>query len=298
MTARVGSFTEGASQITDGVPVNRNMGSISFFSQPDANTGTWVTPAEEFVDWLKRYNLYWIESSGITDGINLDWLYDRAVNLRGENVTEQMDELYVFGNGVAEVGLAFNLVLTIGDFLKLPRPIGETLREMKIGALTLMVSAEDAVRLDDDFHSAVEELTAASQVVTFVGDLRPLKASGILGTHFINQPQVTLIQRIPFEGEPELRTGTTRNCRSRIQFVVMMSGHIYPCFGLIGLEQCRLGHVTDDVAVLFERDKPALDLEQLIERGPPLPKNIEGRAEEGVPLDCHLHREMMERWAV
>lgn len=273
-------------------PVTQRMGIISIYATAREGSGTWSVPASDLIDWLARFNTYWMQRGGIAAGENLHWLYDRAVSVRGYALQNQPEELKALACGLAAMNVGLNWMMTLEDVADCPAPCGAFIADLGVAGVSVFLSKDSEVT--PELVDRLSEILASGVGLTLLGWVEKLKAAKAFQREIFNTSSVTLINRRIDSGETEHRRVPRQTCQGRIQMVVGGQGHIYPCLGLAGVEACRIGHVSDPVDKLFrKRPDEVVDISRMISHGPDVPEIMEAEVEDGTTLECHFHQKMI-----
>lgn len=257
----------------------------------DDPTGRWEVSPERLVDWVRSYDAFWMEKAGISAGRDLHRLYGRSTTVVGGGLHRCVDELEAFTFGVQAFSLPVGVTLPVTSFRDWPDRAPTAFRELGVSSVAITIEESECEQVDEALVERLAELPANGVLVTIVGWLHVLKEKGFFSLPAAQQNQVALLMRRYGAEHASRRVEYSRPCHNRLGLVVGTKGYIYPCMGLAGLPNARLGHIDDPVPDLFRPGaNPALDLAALAAEGPDHPKRLEMVAEEGATLDCILHR--------
>ncbi len=284
------------SELLPQVPLNSpRFGSLTLYVAVDEKNISWRVPGKKLANWIEEFNRCWKERSGINEGRNLTWLYNRTVTLKGYELQRCLEELGTLNKTVISQSLGLNWYMTLNDFEEISASGIEIYKDLDIKTITVLIAEDNKEIVNEELVNKICEVIAGGIGVNFVGDLRLLRDTTLFERYEFNTSPTTMIHREFGTTQVSGRKGRRRSCKSRIHWVVGATGHIYPCLGLAGLKNCRVGHVDDDIHALFSDNRNEdLDLTKLINDGPEVPEFLETDVQAGVALDCYFHRQALE----
>lgn len=238
--------------------------------------------------WVPRFDGWFRGAAGIDRGRRLQLLYRRELGVVTPITPEHWDMLRPVAAACRGTGMGFGLTLDVG---RCADPA--SVRAMLAADIDGVAIAFDADTPPlADLRPVLDAVLDSGVRVSFSGPIGPLLASGLLrepawsGRHVSIDPTPTRpVGEVARRAEP---------CLRRFRLCIDSDGTIYPCSGLVGCADARLGHIREPVERTVLGGRPtALDLEALARRGPVLPAAPRpARSTTGLPVVCEEHREL------
>lgn len=259
-------------------------------------------PAAKLLQWLPRWDAWLKDQLEINDGGNLHLLYGRALTILGLSVEKCQPELEELGQLGSELGLTVAVNLSVVEGLRGIEHVVATLQRARVSTVYLDAreAPENADR--DAVQMLVRNLRESGASPLLLGPVSRWMSWGLLDADFINSGNFQMVPAgrsfllslrrsgvDPFE----LRSSFDP-CKERFAVFVTSDGALYPCQGLLGIEQFRIGSLDDNVPLRisgFHSDSIA----KWASRGPGCVGRVEPDPESPLSPICELHRAMIHR---
>jgi hypothetical protein len=294
--------------------------SITFLLEVNRNGDGLSIPADVLINWIARYDDWWKQVSGVTQGRNLHLLYGRNINIFVVNNILSMSSL-IEKISILAVQKGFSVVLRteISDCLGQAELMRALIRN---GVRNIILDARDYCKQQPDYEACLSLAEAIAEEGAHMGFLGPVefwKEIGILRSTVFNSTSFQLIPGTPKEEVAKVLHSSRLNaklkrpsdeiqeteglsspfqfnpCSSRFQIFVDFVGFLYPCNGLIGIHSYSLGTIYDRVedTVLGGRRDIQLDFQSLAKVGPIIPSQSNTASFSELPFVCVIHRDQL-----
>ena len=259
--------------------------------------------------WLERWYLWFLDYSGVNDNKNLWRLYHRSLTISGIEPFIALKSLARLNTSARRFGYAFAYELSLLSCLDHLRDYLDFLEEISVTNLIFKlhlkrgdsVSALERSSIKTIISKAIEkkiliilsgspllwkstgalDLSLNSKTFTLIPDLR------------VQQGALTNISRELFTVEYDSNI-LAAPCSRRMNLVIIPSGSIYPCAGLVGYDQWELGKLEQPIENMAVCDsKVQKSLANLIKYGPNVVFNQFKGDQNGLPAACNAHRAML-----
>jgi hypothetical protein len=243
--------------------------------------------------FVPAFDAWFRQTCGLAEGKDrLHLLYQRELVIATAVPPRSWAALRPLAQACSEAGMAMSLTLDLeaaaDDLPALATLIADG------GLRGICIALPPAPPLSASLQQALALLVASSLTLSFTGPVQTLLDSGLLDQAAWNARHI---------GIDPLRASAAAGrimdhdpCWRRLRLVIDQQGHLYPCFGLLGLAAARLGHITEPLAhsVLGGRASQ-LDLPALARSGP----SLGGLAvpidpDLGLPPVCAQHRAALQ----
>ena len=270
--------------------------SITFIF-PDKGDSADIITFDEVSNWIKSYNKWYTTVIGMEDGKHLHLSYGREVEIVGNQsflINEQLEKIY---NASCECGFLFKLNIALCDLAIDSSTFLDFLSDRN--GIAINIHASQNI-VEEETLSILETIASKNVLLSLIGPYSFWNKLGILSSQIMNR---YLYRIIPISNsyEKHFLLDSFDPCARRFHIVVDENGWIYPCRGLIGITQCCLGTIYDDISKIKILDnKYPISLSSLEMNGPELTeaswKNIENLSSiQQMPLVCSIHRNQLQR---
>jgi len=267
-----------------------------------AHTGRVLNPSlRKLEEWLIEYNSLFVQETGAAEQRNLHLLYGRTVSLFGDILLKSAVRLVRFAEACKRIGFCFQIQLDVLECLQHMAILQRLVSSDCSGSLILNASEKGVPRyLISRIEELIKVILDQGWSLTLVGPLQFWRSTGIFETETLNGRNFAYVPSSSWSesfgvGEPEsqfsARPIVATPCEARFELYIAPDGLIFPCRGLIGLNEYAIGSIW----VSASRPMPLLapnqlDLVQLASRGPEIPNGKLGPLDDSLPLICAAHR--------
>lgn len=263
--------------------INQSFQYISLFLEINKKGTDYTVPQRKLSSWLNRF-CKWSRTlpgnnSGPVSG------YVELYTFQIFSVYEKARKLIA---SIRKNKLQVNIHIHLRDVVLKEKELQKILEDGPIDVLNVHVSEED-LPYAESFEKIVKKLCSIGSEIRYCGPVELLDRLNAYASETLNAKGMTF-----FPEQPSLRLSAApkypiKPCESRIQLHMGANGDIYPCQGLVEIEQFAIGNVEDKVFSHYLTYRCCGEsLESLSMRGPKLSKN--GKvADIGLPWICRRH---------
>lgn len=274
--------------------------SAALFLDVDETGTDFIVSSRVLADWVVRFDHWYKQTAGIMEGERLHLVYHREVAIVGDLPLEQDDALVRIGEACRRVGLGYSLTFDLPQSLV---SIEKVLRMVDSGVISSAgvryMDPEDDID-DGTAREFIETLLTRGCQLGLIGPVSYWRKIGVLGGDVLNRSNITVyprhlqaVETLPFPQTP------VQPCFGRFRIYVDVDGGMYPCLGLLGLEQARLGTIFDEFeSTQLGSQSSQLNLAAWARQGPEElgPNLSRDNRQSGLPPICERHRMTMSRF--
>jgi len=264
------------------------------FSDKEDNAD--IITFDDIANWIKSYNKWYTNVSKMEEGKHLHLAYGREVEITEKKSflinNEQLEKIH---SASYECGFLLKLNIALCDLVVDSSAFLTFLSEQRGIAINIHASQNIA---KENALPILETIASKNVLLSFIGSYSFWNQLGILSSPIINRYLYRIIS-ISNSREKHL-LDTFNPCARRFHIVVDENGWIYPCRGLIGITQCCLGTIYDDIFKIKILDnKYPINLSSLEMKGPELTERSATPAKglpiiQQIPLVCSIHRSQIQ----
>ncbi len=249
-------------------------------------------PVSAACDWVTRFDAWYKEVLGLSEGRRLHLLYHREMALVGNDLLSAAPRLKEFGRTAHSLGFGVSITVDLGEAMALEDTFIDLISDQAYNHVAFRVLDSDTA-LSAGATAFVERIIGRSDVrVGLIAPLHLLRDMGLLASPIFNQSDMTVFPiGSLLEGSLPQPPNPVAPCFSRIRLHVDDAGFIYPCLGLLGVPGAELGSVHDPMDRTVLGGRPYfLDLARLVVEGPQLEHPAPEHRVSGLPWICEQHR--------
>jgi hypothetical protein len=275
---------------------NRKAPLLSHFKSIYACLGPGPRPAIDILEtWLLAFMRWYGRemSDAAAQGVFPNHFFGPSVTVMGPASVQYAPAVSACFSRCRDVGLSPQVSINLQDAFAQPAAI-RTLADAGLAQLDLHLTAPLSDPDARDAVDLVQPLLSAGVRLRLFGTSWDWLATGILDLEDVNARFISIYPM----AERKTVMNSARACGPRFGIWIDPEGCIYPCAGLMGVAEFRLGDIRVDRS---EDDAPPFDmsavaaLADLAEAGPDLPRNVSGEAASrgkrlGLPVICRQHR--------
>lgn len=273
--------------------------SAALFLEVDETGTDFVVSSRLLADWVIRFDHWYKRSAGVLAGERLHLVYHREVAIVGELPLEQVSALVRIGEACRRVGVGYSLTFDLPQAVENPEKVLSLSESGVVSSAGIRhMGPQDGID-ERRAKELIETLLDRGCQLGLIGPVSYWRRIGVLGGSALNKANITVYPRhaqdldtIPFPQTP------IQPCFGRFRIYVDTEGGMYPCLGLLGVDQGRLGTVFDDFeATQLGGGQPHLDLVDWARRGPAElgPELRRADRQSALPPICERHRNAMSR---
>lgn len=237
--------------------------------------------------WVPRFDAWYRRVAGIDRASRLHLLYRREVGIATPTTVGEWHLLRPIAEACRVSGIGFGLTVDLRDAIDNVDDLRAVVADQLLSGVALAFDAHAPfVRASP----VVRCLVDGGLRVNFVGPVEPLVASGLIGAAGLDARQFGIE---PVTDQlPRGAMAAGDSCFRRFRLIVDEKGDLYPCIGLVGVADGRLGHISDAISdTALDGRAARLDFEALARSGPALADESGISASEtGLPVVCDRHR--------
>lgn len=242
--------------------------------------------------WLGEYNLWFLEKVGVHKGHGLHLLYDREISVSGENLFECSTELESLGLIARGHGYAFSITLNTDYLLDHLAQVRKLAEQHALSSVAVCLTESNSIP-PAEMLGAIESLVGTGLNVGVIGDVAQMRAWNLFQSNTLSAANMTwypLRDLRPSGGKLK----PVEPCQSRLRLYINGDGQVFPCFGLMGLDEGLLGSIYEPFSSLAIHESAVVSLLQNWETKGPGLESMTVPAElhtlVGVPEICLAHR--------
>jgi hypothetical protein len=241
---------------------------------------------EEVGEWLCRYNQWYLDRLSISND-NSYLIYNRNFSLLGSGLSGILPAINEFiYEYISPIGYTFSISLDCLECINTLDEFNVTTNERaRINHILLRYDKSGSVS-STELAQLIRNLLERKIAVDWIGPVRPLLESGILGDDAVNSRHLTIYPQHKTVYREET---TCTPCASMLNIFINGDGDIYPCFPLVGHELARIGCIHDEMNSIFRKELSPSLLHQWMHSGPRLNMDAEVIAEKKFRKQCQLH---------
>jgi hypothetical protein len=250
-------------------------------------------PAHVLARWLEEYHAAYVEANEAEHGGRLHLLRGRMLTLVGDHLLTTATDVATLAEAALRCGMSTTLAVSITAMAAHAHAL-VALREAMPGLQYRIDCTGVGVHASEQALAACRATLAAHVLaggnVSLIGDVGPLRATGILADDLFNQTFVSITPVPEHETRHMNRAHAFAPCRDFIAWYVDAAGDLYPCAGLLGHAPARFGSVHEPFTRLVDAlAYSEVGIDALARRGPRLPEEPAR-----FPADlCALHRRVV-----
>ncbi len=275
------------------MPFLSRLGSIGAFlasEKEDFRPGS-----QTLVDWIPRFDAWYRDSTGISQGRNLHLLYGRECRLAVDSLAGLEKRLFAIACAARKRGFITNLELDLWDLLEVGDTLIDTFQAERGFSLTLDCRKPNRpTGTESGLLRTLEAAAEATSMLTLRGDPLWWLEKGVGRSQTLGGK---VFRVVPDSGGSI--TGPSERhisaCDRRLQMTIDENGEIFPCVGLIGFQQFRLGSIHEELPKASPDFQELLgEVEKLGIQGPAVPPDLTVVTKEpGFPVVCCIHRNIL-----
>lgn len=251
-------------------------------------------PVAELCGWLRGYDAWYREVSGVSEGFRLEHLYHRSVEIIGTDLLLLGDKLAQIAATCRELGYGFAATFQVGECLIRQKALDRLIECGNLYQLGLHQPDLDSQAEDGGaVRKMIEGVLERGVRLGLLGSIAYFSSIGLLNSSVMNRSDVTIYPLgIGTTGAPPAPKNPVRPCFARFRVYVDCEGMIYPCLGLMGIPSGRLGGIREPWGNSVFAGRPtALNLHELATKGPAIvASRLEGNSVRVFPSICEHHR--------
>lgn len=235
--------------------------------------------------WMRAWDRWFRAESGIAQGDHLHMQYRRDAVIVTDLSADALLAMRPAGDTCRELGIGFSASVLLDDALARRDAVIDGLAGGWLHAATLV--ATGPVPGAAALEALIAPLIDMGVQIRLAGDPAAFLQSGILDAPLLNARNLTIEPRGPGAMPPPDRPAP---CLPLMRLYVDATGDIYPCLGLLGTAQGRLGHIDDVARGAPFAPRSGLDLQTLALAGPAEEDCAAPARSFGLPERCARHR--------
>ncbi len=283
----------------DKIHFYQHMKSVAINLCPNETEDDYIPGSGLLISWLEEYDRWFKSALDIFQGEHAYALYNRQITLFGKNLLKVPDILSKLAPTVISMGFALSITVDIMELYEdynIVKFLCDNYLLSSIGIYT-----DNAGKLSEltDMESFLMQITELKRPIGLIGSVKLLRRNGILGRYSLNSMDITLYP-LPYEDSIQVDRVYPyfeKSCANHLQLYINPDGNIYPCLGLLGLEDYSIANIKDGMAgfnLIGERAKT--DLLKLYLQGPDLEEEIGyHQSTTSLPWICEQHRMELQK---
>jgi hypothetical protein len=268
-----------------------NFRSVVVTAALDPGSGRLDPPANVLARWLDEYHRAYVEANDeIHDG-RLHLLQGRGLTIEGDRLLTSIEDIVILARAAMRGGMSTTIgvpVTALAAYAHAVAALRDALPSLQYRIDCSCLNSRSSATALAACHAALAAHVRAGGNVTLVGDVAPLRATGLLADELFNQTFISISPRRDDGVRPMRRAHRFAPCRDYIAWFIDARGEIYPCAGMLGHPPARFGSIHEPFARLVDAlAYSERGIEALSRRGPRI-------ADETLkfPADlCALHRQ-------
>jgi len=263
----------------------RALKSLALVIETTPETGEIFPDLDVLAAWIIAWEEWVRAEAGFHAGKRMHLQYKRDVSIVTDLTVPELLKLQHVGETCHALRLGLSAPLILDSALAEQDLLAAHVSGHWINMVSLVI--DDAVPDAKATEALITMLSDRGIQVRLSGDTNLFLQSGLLGSDMMNQRNVTINGRASnlSEGAPA-RNG----CLALMRVYVDSTGVLYPCFGLLGVPEGRIGHIeTVADGVIFDPHTD-IDIDALALRGPEPDDCADPTERFGLPMQCERHR--------
>ena len=271
--------------------------SLTFVLEPNSDSSDFLVPYEKLLQWLERYDS-WKKKSADLDIEHRPFLwYGQSLTIVGSGLFSCPETSQKLLARISELG--YNITLH-ADFMEAYENFSmlEAFCESScVSSLAIFACDLDPELSPDKLEAFWQKLRSLRRIINISGSVDELRAYGLFSSPALNSSDLS-ISTYNRNLQIKAPMGISKPCNNRMTLYIDADGSLYPCFGLLGLQEYALGSVyDDDEDEVIHLDRYPLDLQKLMCQGPDIPQQGDVSPHPNLPWLCRRHRSELTRKA-
>ncbi len=246
---------------------------------------------KDFIKWLKEFDLYFKDQFKIDKGEYMYSLYNRSISISGDEIFTLQEKLKLILKESIKLGYGISITAKIEEIYQNFDFFKELCLHNLVSSITIIID-DNINELNSNLiiSEFIDKIMNLKKSTYIAASIKTLKESEILKSPIINRSDITFLPSIQ-ESRSTPPTNPKNSCAEHFHLHINYDGFIYPCMGLVGLENFSLGHIKEPIdKIKINKKEYPLDLVDLMIDGPELsPLKIDKRVS-SLPWICEQHQ--------
>ncbi|MCR5608184.1 MAG: hypothetical protein K6G26_03895 [Lachnospiraceae bacterium] len=259
---------------------------FNIFLETD-NTGKHLlVPPEYYKHWFES-TAEWLQDTFDLEELRQSSLFaGREVILSGINLLDAYDDFKEIAKVFSDNNMAVTMQIEAIELYNHLEKVLDLAKNHIITAVCISIHKESTDISSPELMWEKLTETAVSLIIT--GAVNNLKTLSVFSSPSLNSQDIRICP-YPEEGETyeTLPENTACNCVEHLIISIGADGFIYPCLGLINIEKCAIGNITDDKA-FYDSFIPFAS--KMIEQGPDISSSGPVANNSELAWFCRRHR--------
>lgn len=253
--------------------------------------------------WLKRWHSWFLNSSGILEGQNLWRLYHRSVTISGCNPLELQGAFECLGKVTMSSGYTLACKMSFLLCATAIRAYQRFLENISLSNLIFKLEnnqGDAALALcQERAEEVIKRATDKGGIVLLAGSPALWRSTGMFQLQSLNSKTFSLVRDKAVDRWREEKCDNvvvaSSPCVRRMNLVILSSGAIYPCYGLVGREEWKLGTIDQEIEEMALNESGIQEeIASLINQGPKVNFNLKVNYGKGMHPACSAHLESLK----
>lgn len=224
----------------------------------------------DLTNWISNFDKWYKEETGISNNQNFHFLYHREIFISGYKLLANIHTLEYLLSSCSELDFLLSLRVDLDECYDFSVELEKLTNKFRFSYLIISADNISIQKYPPNFIISLAEKFAAKRIhLTFIGEISfwldtGISQSPILGENIYEiMPEVKELKKYYW--------GDYNPCTKKFMFVINSDGLIYPCMGLVGVENCSIGTIQQSLSTVWETIKQhSLNIEKLAHQGPSL----------------------------
>lgn len=268
--------------------------SVAISVCPNEMGDDYLPDSSLLIGWLENYDRWFKDAVGINEGEHVYALYNRQITLFGSGLLKLPAILKKLAETIIPLGFALSITVDIlelyDDFMTVESLCNENL----LSSIGIYTDNIDKLSEFTDIESFITRITKLKRQIGLIGQVSRFSEYGLLCSKSLNSTDITLYP-LTYENDSEgecIYPYIEKSCANHLQLYICKDGNIYPCLGLLGIQDYAISNISNGIEEFnIMGDKANVDLLKLYQQGPEIQTdNSLCRKYTSLPWICERHR--------
>lgn len=272
----------------------QHMKSVAINVCPNETGDDYLPDSSVLIGWLEEYDRWFKGAVGIYEGEHAYALYNRQITLFGHSLLKVPVILRRLTEAVIPLGFAVAITVDIIELFEDILMVESLCDDNLISSIGIYTDNVEKLSELTDIESFLGRIIKLKRPIGLIGSIPKLRKYGLLQSKSLNSIDITLypLQYENDSGCENISPYIEKSCANYLQLYISTDKNIYPCLGLLGLQDYAISNISNGIeAFNLIGDKARIDILKLYQQGPDISEKIDFNPKyTSLPWLCERHR--------